>query len=421
MKLMLVGKDGTARRLRRWLWAGGMVGMVAMLQVAAPKARASTTEVIYSFLGDEDGEYADTDLDIDSAGNLYGTTVLGGHFGSGTVFQLAPVGSSWVHTVLYSFTSGADGAEPYKGVTVDKAGNLYGTAVAGGGGSCEGGCGVAYKLTNNGGVWTQTVLHTFTGGSDGSGPGSRLAIDGKGNLYGMAPIGGAYGAGTIYQLHQARDGSWRFRVIHDFTGGADGAAGSAGRMVGRSGHLFGVATAGGNYGSGAAFELTPTPTGGWNFRVIYSFQGQPDAGFPYGALLFDAANNLYGTTYYDGASDLGSVYELSPSVSGEWTEQVLYSFRGVLDGNSSISNLVFDTAGNLYGTTSEGGLGGSGTIFQLSHRSVSWTETVVHSFAGPPDGAFPYSGMVNGLAGEFYGATVHGGANDDGSIYKFTP
>lgn len=420
MKLMLVGKETTARQIKGWFWAGGMVGLAALLQVSAPRASASTTEVIYSFLGDEDGEYADTDLDIDSAGNLYGTTVLGGDFGSGTVFQLTPVGNTWTHTVLHSFTSGADGAEPYKGVTVDASGNLYGTAVAGGSGSCEGGCGVAYKLANNGGVWTQTVLHSFTGGSDGSGPGSRLTIDGKGDLYGMAPIGGKYGAGTIYQLHQTRDGIWRFRVIHHFTGGDDGAAGSAGKMIGKSGRLFGVATAGGQYGSGTAFALTPTQNGGWSFRVIYSFRGQPDAGFPYGGLLFDAANNLYGTTYYDGANDLGSVYELSPTVSGEWTERVLYSFKNGSDGNSSISNLVADAAGNLYGTTSEGG-SGKGTIFALTQNSGAWVESLPHVFSGPPDGAFPYSGMVAGLAGEFYGATVHGGAGDDGAIYKFIP
>src|SRR5689334_18218238 len=207
-------------------------------------ASASTTDVIFSF-EEDNGEYADTDLETDSAGNIYGTTVLGGEHGSGTVFQLSPTPSGWVQTLLYSFTGGADGGEPYKGVSIDRQGNLYGTAVAGGSGSCEGGCGVAYKLTNSGGVWTQTVLHAFSGGSDGSGPGSRLTIDGKGDVYGMAPIGGAYGAGTIYQLHQARNGSWRFRVIHDFTGGVDGSNGSAGQMISRGGHLYGAATTGG--------------------------------------------------------------------------------------------------------------------------------------------------------------------------------
>src|ERR1051325_6271753 len=173
---------------------------------------ASTTKLIYSFAGGADGEYLDTELVRDSAGNLYGSSVQGGLYGGGTVFQVTPAG---VHTVLYNFTGGADGGEPYKGVTLDAQGNLYGTAVTGGSGSCEGGCGVAYKLTNSGGTWTQTVIHAFTGGNDGSGPGARLTIDQQGNLYGMAPTAGAYGAGTIFRIAA---GTWKFKVIHAFTG-----------------------------------------------------------------------------------------------------------------------------------------------------------------------------------------------------------
>jgi uncharacterized repeat protein (TIGR03803 family) len=129
-----------------------IVTAVAMLASAAP---ASSTKLIYSFAGGNDGEYLDTDLVIDNAGNLYGSTVQGGDFSSGTVFQLSPSGAGWTHTVLYSFTGSSDGAEPYKGVTLDSHGNIYGTTVAGGGGSCEGGCGVVFKLTNSGGTWTQ--------------------------------------------------------------------------------------------------------------------------------------------------------------------------------------------------------------------------------------------------------------------------
>jgi uncharacterized repeat protein (TIGR03803 family) len=392
----------------------------------APKAigviPAETVNVIYNFAGGGDGEYADTDLETDSAGNIYGTTVLGGDFGGGTVFRLSPTPTGWVHTVLYSFTGGADGGEPYKGVSLDREGNLYGTAVTGGSGSCEGGCGVAYKLTNSGGTWTQTVIHAFTGGADGSGPGARLTVDRSGNVYGMAPTGGAYGLGTIYKIHQEHNGAWNLKVIHAFTGGADGATGSAGRMILRRGHLYGAATTGGAYGSGVVFELTPRGVGEWHFRAIYSFRGQPDGSFPYGAVLFDRWGNIYGTTYYGGANNIGAVYELSPfGLSAEWEERVIYSFQGGTDGNSPISNLVFDRAGNLYGTTSEGGLG-SGTIFKLSPvGGGQWTETVVHLFQGPPDGAFPYNGIVVDRFGNFYGATVHGGENDDGSIYKFTP
>ena len=140
-------------------------------------ATATTTDVIFSF-EEEEGEYADTDLETDSAGNIYGTTVLGGEFGGGTVFQLSPTPTGWNHTVLYSFTGGADGGEPYKGVTIDRGGSLYGTAVTGGSGSCEGGCGVVYKLTKSNGTWNQTVIYAFTGGDDGSGPGDESPLIG---------------------------------------------------------------------------------------------------------------------------------------------------------------------------------------------------------------------------------------------------
>src|SRR5437879_9935383 len=134
------------------------VAVTAAFVLSVASAAAVTTDVIFSFQEDG-GEYADTDLETDSAGNIYGTTVLGGDFGSGTVFQLTPTPNGWVHTVLYSFTGGVDGGEPYKGVTLDRDGNLYGTAVTGGSGNCEGGCGVIYKLINTKGTWTQKVVH----------------------------------------------------------------------------------------------------------------------------------------------------------------------------------------------------------------------------------------------------------------------
>src|SRR5450631_2949634 len=197
---------------------------------------ASTTKLIYSFAGNGDGEYTDTELVMDSAGNLYGTSVQGGTYGGGTVFQVTPAG---VHTVLYDFTGGSDGGEPYKGVTLDAMGNLYGTAVTGGGGSCEGGCGVVFKLTTSGGTWTQTVIHTFTGGNDGSGPGSPVVIDKHGNVYGTTPTGGASGMGVIYQL-VPDGGGWKLRVIHTFTGGNDGGGGSASRfLIDAAGSLYG--------------------------------------------------------------------------------------------------------------------------------------------------------------------------------------
>jgi len=394
----------------------------AALAILASAAWAAVPQIIYNFAGDTDGEYIDSDLVIDGAGNLYGTSVQGGAFGSGTVFQLTPSGKGWIHTVLYSFTGGADGGEPYKGVTVDSLGNLYGTAVTGGGGSCEGGCGVAYKLTRSDGVWIQTVIHTFTGGDDGSGPGTGLTLGPRGTLYGVTPTGGAYSQGVVFLLRPMPNGSWQLKVIHAFTGGDDGAGGSAGRLLLSKGILFGATTVGGANGKGVVYKLAHA-IGGWQLTTLYAFKGQPDAGFPYGSLAFDSLGNLYGTTYYDGANDLGSVYQLTRQPDGTWQEKVLYSFQGGRDGSNSISNVVFDKTGVLYSTTSAGGAScDCGVIFKLTPGvNGNWNESVVYRFKGAPDGGFVYNGMVGDGAGNFYGATVHGGTTDDGTVYKFTP
>jgi uncharacterized repeat protein (TIGR03803 family) len=391
----------------------------AALLVSAAHA-ASTTKVIYSFAGGNDGEYTDTDLVMDQAGNIYGTSVQGGIFGGGTVFQVTPAG---LHTVLYNFTGGSDGGEPYKGVTLDAQGNLYGTAVTGGGGSCEGGCGTLFQLKKSGNTYDFSVIHTFTGGKDGSGPGAPLSIDKFGNLYGMAPTGGQFGVGTVYVLRPTANG-WSFHVIHTFTGGADGLGGSAGRVIfNPAGHVIAPSTVGGKNGFGVVFELSPTTSGEWVYTSLYDFKDSPDGALPYGGLAADAHGNLFGTTYYAGKNDFGTVYELSRGSSG-WKERVLYSFKGGSDGGSPISTLVSDGAGNFYGTTSDGGAATCecGTIFKISRNaSGAWIESVVYRFLGTPDAGFSYNGLVADGKGNFYGSTVHGGASNDGTIYKLTP
>ena len=409
---------------RSFNWMRGGYSILAALLILVGTAWAGTTQ-IYSFAGGNDGEYLDTELVMDSAGNLYGTSVQGGTHSSGTVFQLSPSGSGWTHTVLYNFTGGADGGEPYKGVTLDAQGNLVGTAVTGGSGSCEGGCGVVFKLTNSGGVWTQTVIHAFTGGNDGSGPGSPVAFDRRGNIYGTTPTGGAKGFGVVYKLTPGTNGSWNLSVVHTFSGGTDGLGGSASRLLfDAAGNIYGVNTVGGAKGFGNVYELSPTSGGGkWRLTVLYSFQDQPDGASPYGGLIFDKSGNLYGTTYYAGANDLGTVYKLTHS-NGVWSESVLYSFKGGTDGNSPISTLASDAKGNLYGTTSDGGAAACtcGTIFRLAPGSGgTWTESVVYRFPGSPKPGFAYNGMVSDGKGNFYGTTVHGGSANDGTIYQFTP
>ena len=381
---------------------------------------APTTNLIYSFAGSADGEYTDTELVMDHAGNLYGTSVQGGTYGGGTVFRVTPDG---VHTVLYNFTGGADGGEPYKGVTLDAHGNLFGTAVTGGGGSCEGGCGVVFMLTNSGGSWNFSVIHTFTGGADGSGPGSPVSIDKNGNVYGTTPTGGANGMGVVYKLMSNATGGWTLHVIHTFTGGADGGGGSAGRLlIDAGGNLYGVCTVGGVNGFGTVYKMSSVQ-GQWQLTTLYAFKDQPDGALPYGGVVFDKLGNLYGTTYYAGANDVGTVYKLTRN-NGTWTESVLYSFKGGTDGASPISSLVADAAGNFYGTTSDGGAAtcSCGVIFKMTRGTTGkWTESVVYRFPGTPNPGFAYNGMISDSAGNFYGATVHGGSGNDGAIYKFTP
>ena len=391
----------------------------ALLLLTSSPLLASTTRMIYSFSGGAGGEYLDSELVMDSAGNLYGTTVQGGTTSSGTVFQVTPSG---VHTVLYNFSGGADGAEPYKGVTIDSQGNLYGTTVAGGSGSCESGCGVVYKLTNSGGTWSQSVIYAFTGGNDGAEPGSPVALDKHGNIYGTTPIGGANGLGVVYQLKPDAAGGWTFHVIHTFTGGEDGIGGSAAHLlITRSGKIYGACTTGGAFGNGTVFEMS-FDDGQWRFQTLYAFKGGPDGAWPYSGLVFDSDHNLYGTTYYGGVNGLGTVYKLSRT-NGIWKESVLHSFAGGTQGDSPLSTLARDASGNLFGTASDGGAPCScGVIYKMAQdTSGNWTYTVRYRFPGTPSLGISYNGMVRDVSGVFYGTTVHGGNTDDGAIYKFTP
>jgi uncharacterized repeat protein (TIGR03803 family) len=219
-------------------------------------------------------------------------------------------------------------------------------------------------------------------------------------------------------------GSWNLKVIHTFTGGTDGLGGSASRLLlDTAGNVYGVNTVGGANGFGNVFELAPSGGGKWQLTTLYSFKDQPDGASPYGGIIFDKSGNLYGTTYYAGANDVGTVYKLTHN-NGSWTESVIYSFKGGSDGDSPISTLVTDKQGNLYGTTSDGGAAkcGCGTIFRVAPgKGGAWTETVVYRFPGTPQPGFAYNGMVSDGKGNFYGTTVHGGTGNDGAIYQFTP
>ena len=212
---------------------------------------------------------------------------------------------------------------------------------------------------------------------------------------------------------------WQEKVIHNFTGGDDGAVGSLGRLlIDSAGGIYGVTELGGANGAGTVFKLFSSG-GTWNLITLYAFKGQPDAAFPYGGLIADANGNLYGTTYYGGVNGAGTVFKLAPGASAVagWRDTVLYSFQGGADGGSPTSTLVFDAAGNLYGTTSAGGDPGCdcGVAFELSpNGSGGWNESVLHTFGTPPDGAYLYYGMTPDGMGNFFGTTVAGGDSRPG-------
>jgi len=405
--------------------AGAML-LLLTLSLMGVSSAGTGYRVIYSFTGGADGGNAATALARDAAGNLYGTTVVGGADDCGTVFKLTNLGGGqWQESVLHSFNCFDEGKNPYGGVTMDAEGNLYGTTVSGGQGICAGdGCGVVYKLSQAGGSWSETVLYSFQDSPDGWGPGGAVVFDRAGNLYGTTPDGGSNDQGTVYQLSQ-NDGHWTERLIYNFTGGDDGGVGSLGPLLLDSfGNIYGVTEIGGANSAGTAYKLTPLSGGDWRFSVLYAFQGQPDAGFPYSGLIADSRGILYGTTYFGGFDGAGSVFSLSPGPTvGPWRDTVLYSFQGASDGSGPLGTLVFDSTGNLYGTTSAGGDPGCGcgVVFRLSPNGSGWTQTVLHTFGAPPDAASPSYALTPDGAGNYFGATPIGGSANVGAVFELTP
>lgn len=289
------------------------------------------------------------------AGKLYGTTLYGGATGGwGTVFDLTLKGRE---KVLHTFGGQpGDGAYPFAGVIFDKAGNLYGTTEEGGPYSsfCGGGCGTVYELTKAG---EETVLYSFQGLQDAAFPNANLTFDKAGNLYGTTGTGGLYEHGTVFELSS----TGVEKVLYSFNSqSGDGNVPYSGVVFGKKGDLYGTTFYGGAYGQGTVFELSSTG----EEKLLYSFGGQPSDGInPYGSVIFDKKGDIYGTTFAGGLYGQGTVFEVSPT--GE--EKILYTFGSQAgDGNTPIGGLVFDTAGNLYGVTADGGAYGSGTVFEIT-------------------------------------------------------
>ncbi len=322
--------------------------------------------------------------------------------------------------VLHAFDL-SDGDDPDGVLVEDSVGNLYGTTATGGSGSCFAGpCGTVFKLAPDG---TESVLHSFTGRSDGDQP-YGLIKDEAGNLYGTTAYGGnvgcdghGFGCGTVFEV--APDGTET--VLYAFAGGGDGALPFAGVIRDKAGNLYGTTSEGGNtdcwgYGCGTVFKLAPNGTE----TVLYAFTGGSDGVNPEASLIEDSAGNLYGTTYSGGTgfctfSGCGTVFKIAP----DGTKTTLYSFKGGTDGTSPLSALIAGGAGKFYGTTWEGGGGGCirnsgcGTVFELA---ADGTETVLHAFADGSDGALPFAGLIEDKAGNLYGTTEGGGSGSCGGL-----
>ena len=380
-----------------WLEASGALALGAMFMTAAigtPAAQAQTYSVLHSFEGPPtDGSVPVAGLIRDSAGNLYGTTASGGASNAGVVFKVDTTGAE---TVLYSFTGGADGSGPSAGLIRNSAGTLYGTTSDGG----TSGRGVVFKLDTTG---TETVLYSFTGEADGGYPSAGLIQDSAGNLYGTTEYGGASNDGVVFKV----DTSGTETVLHSFRGG-DGATPFAGLIRDSAGDLYGTTYVGGASGLGVVFKLNKTGE-----TVLYSFTGG-DGAYPGAGLFRDSAGILYGTTLY-GALDFGEVFMLDTTGA----ETVLHSFTGGTDGAYPYAVLIQGSAGNLYGTTYLGGTSNNaGVVFKLD---TTGTETVLYSFTGGTDGGEPLAGVIQDSAGNLYGTTSGGGIDNHGVVFKLQP
>src|SRR5271165_1123194 len=360
--------------------AGKMVSAGTVFELSPATGGGWTEKTLYNFgASSTDGALPTAGLIFDSNGNLYGTTAGGGKIGMGTVFELVPsTGGTWTEKILWNFgLSITDGEVPEAGLIFDSNGNLYGTTEQGGANTTwaagSGGWGTVFELSPAaGGTWTEKVLYAFgyLSQTDGYFPTAGVIFDSKGNLFGTTSDGGSgqdlEGGGTIFELSPTASGPWTQTVLYSFGGGSPtGYRPEGGLVMDTEGNLYGTANSGGNgFGlDGTLFELSPAPGGGWTQTVLHSFGAYEADGInPTSTLIFDAKGNLYGTTYSGGANQAGMVFELTPETSGGWTEQALYNFGAAgSDAAHPFACLIFNSAGNLFGTTKYGGTNGSGS------------------------------------------------------------
>jgi uncharacterized repeat protein (TIGR03803 family) len=431
--VLLLAAQQRSERFDFFLAVAAVATAILISALWAPPAEAQTYSVLYTFSGREDGAGPrGGGLIMDSAGNLYGTTVAGGQWtydcsqGCGTIFKMSPSESGWAFSTLYRFQGGADGIRPEQVLGFGPVGGLYGTTQEGG----EAYGGTVFKLTPAPTackalpcLWTKTVLHQFQGApEDGSYPtGGSPVFDRAGNLYATTYFGGTEDAGIVYELQPSA--GWQETVLQDFTGD-NGYFPWSGVVFDDAGNLYGTTSGGGSSSDGVIFQLTPSPSG-WVERVLHSFDYHTEGFQSDGPVVFDHAGNMYGTTSTGGPGGGGTAWELSPA-GDNWSLTVIHVFPGrPLFNDGPYSGLLLDQAGNLYGTTQFGGAHGWGTVFKLSRSGQGWNYSTLYDFNGDADGAEPDTQLVMDSKGQIFGATLYGGKYQSfsgfGVIFKISP
>ncbi|WP_315719821.1 MULTISPECIES: calcium-binding protein [unclassified Bradyrhizobium] len=377
---------------------------------------AGAPTVLTSFNGTTNGNRPFSALISDAAGNLYGTTQNGGSANGGVVFEIAKTSSGYSSTpiVLASF-GGISGDNLRGGLVMDAAGNLFGTARSGG----ANGYGAVYEIvkTSTGYSSTPVVLASFSG-TDGSAPQDALIIDAAGNLFGTTTTGGAGGYGTVYEIPKTASGYGSTPTVLVSFNGTNGANPMASLYMDASGNLFGTTTNGGANNLGTVYEIAKTVSGyGSTPTVLVSFSGTNGSNPYFGSLIADAEGNLFGTTEAGGPNDAGSIFEIVKTADGYGSAPImLASFNGT-NGLNPYGGLIMDAAGNLFGTTLNGGTNNQGTIFELTKTATGYssTPTVLTSFNGN-NGKGPGASLFMDAGGSLYGTTYLGGTG--GVVFK---
>jgi uncharacterized repeat protein (TIGR03803 family) len=383
-----------------------------------PRAQGQTEKIIYSFAGANDGYIPEGGVIVDAKGNLYGITEFGGPNGGGTVFGLSPTGDTWTKTILYSFTFiYPDVFLPTSNLVLDANGNLYGMAPSGG----ANGAGGIFELSpGSNGTWTEKVIYSFTGGTDTVSFQSGLTMDSGINFYGYlngtVSTNGTSSSGGIFELENQSNGTWTEKILHTFSGGDDGSAPYAGKLTLDSlGNIFGMA-GGGSHDYGIAFQLVRGAAGSWTEKILHVYKGGADGSYGYGGpMVIDAASHIFGTSSW-------GVIEFLAGTNGTWTEKILHSFTGGSDGAYPDAGLTLGTSGKLYGTTNQGGAH-YGTVFELiPGPNGTWSERILHRFTpNSGDGFYPAVSTVSVDAqGNVYGTVSSGGLSNNGIVYEVT-